>query len=219
MTDSELLREGLRQLGFTDSRAREQTAQSLEIYLNELKLFNKTHSLVSEHNSRDIIIKHIFDSLAALSFIQSLAANKPQPAIADIGSGAGFPGIPLAVCMCDARFTLIERMQTRCAFLQNCVSLMNLSNVLIENIEIGKMPSHSFDVCVFRSFHPFTPKLAKTLLSLIHPGGYLAAYKAKLSVIEKEMSEIKSLEWKAEKLSVPFLSDHERHLVIIQTKN
>jgi 16S rRNA (guanine527-N7)-methyltransferase len=219
MTDSELLREGLRQLGFTDSNTQEQTAQSLEIYLNELKLFNKTHSLVSEHDTRDIIIKHVFDSLAALSHIQSLAANKTQSVIADIGSGGGFPGIPLAVCMSDARFTLIERMKTRCAFLQNCVSLMNLTNVSIENMEMEKITPHSFDVCVFRSFHPLTPKLAQTLLSLTVPGGHLAAYKAKLSAIKEEMKEIESLEWKAEKLSVPFLSDHERHLVIIQTKN
>jgi 16S rRNA (guanine527-N7)-methyltransferase len=218
MTDGELLREGLRRLDFADSAHNESCAQSLEIYLHELELFNKMHSFTAETGRSEIIIRHIFDSLAALHAIRSLAirTGSGSPVIADIGSGGGFPGIPLAVCMRDIRFVLIERMQKRSVFLESCTAIMGLSNVTVENTPAEQL-RQQFDVCVFRSFHPLDKSTLPVLLKLAIPTGFLAAYKAKIAKIHEEMDAVASLVsgWTAEKLDVPFLHDHERHLVII----
>jgi len=64
------------------------------IYLNELKKWNKTYNLTSIENNVEIIIKHFLDSLLYLCFIP-----EKQLSIADVGSGAGFPGVPIAICL------------------------------------------------------------------------------------------------------------------------
>ena len=144
--------------------------------------------------------------------------------IGDIGSGGGLPGIPLAAAMPDYNFVLVERMSKRCAFLENCAAIMGLSNVTVKNIEAEKVKPDSIDIAVFRAFRPLDKKMIKTLLSMIVPSGFLAAYKAKKQKITEEMNEISSIvpEYTVKELYVPFLTDsenkeqRERNLVIIQ---
>lgn len=73
------------------------------IYLNELKKWNKTYNLTSIEDDVAIIIKHFLDSLLYLCFIP-----EKQLSIADVGSGAGFPGVPIAIVRPDLKITLIE---------------------------------------------------------------------------------------------------------------
>ena len=144
--------------------------------------------------------------------------------IGDIGSGGGLPGIPLAAAMPEYKFVLVERMDKRCAFLENCAAILGLSNVSVMKKEAEKVPAESFDVATFRAFRPLDEKMTKTLLNLTKKGGYLAAYKAKFSSIQTEMDGIKTLvkDYSVKKLTVPFLTENsseqnrERNLVVIQ---
>lgn len=233
---SELLEKGLVSLGFPQEDTVWET-QSFRVrginsiiplvnrYLKELELFNAVFDLVgadtkSDQGRCDLVVRHILDSLSPWKEIASLLALNGDastlPEVADAGSGAGFPGIPLSIIFPDIHFTLIERMSKRCSFLENCVAILGLKNVSILNSEVEKAKNVTFDVVVFRAFRPLDRQMVKTLLALTKKKGVLAAYKAKKDKIEEEMSAISTevSGWKVLPLYVPFLDHEERHLVL-----
>ena len=196
----------------------------LQKYAKELFLFNSSYNMVNVQTEQEIIQKHIFDSLAAVPVLRELFQSESVQSVADVGSGGGLPGIPLAVVFPDISFTLIERMSRRCAFLENCVLMLGLKNITVLNCEAEKAPSEAFDAAVFRAFRPLDKDMTQTLFRLIKPEGFLAAYKAKKSKIEQEMKGIEHSigGWKCEKLRTDFLNDteeHERNLVVITKTN
>ena len=217
---SDILNEGLSELGFAQSSI-PLFAQKLGMYIKELQLFNSAYNLVNTSDFEELAIRHVFDSLAAHDIINSLAAgirSEDGILIGDIGSGGGLPGIPLAVVFPQFRFTLVERMDRRCAFLENCAAMLGLQNLTVQKSEAEKIPHESFDIAVFRALKPLDARFAKTLLSLIKKGGYLAAYKAKKANIENEMDEIRSViaDYTALEVRVPFMKDAERNIVIVK---
>ena len=202
----------------------EEKAPLFEKYAAELNLFNSAYDLVGADSVDDILTKHILDSLAAVPLIKQLMAkaeNPAKPRIADVGSGGGLPGIPLAIAFPNAHFTLIERMSKRCTFLENCILTLGLKNVEVLNTEAEKAPQKAFDIVVFRAFRPLDEKMTKTLLKLPAESGYIAAYKARMDKINAEMAGIAKLvpSWCVKPLDVPFLGsgkeERERNLVII----
>ncbi|MFC2387784.1 RsmG family class I SAM-dependent methyltransferase, partial [Treponema socranskii] len=116
------------------------------------------------------------------------------------------------------RFTLVERMDRRCAFLENCAAMLGLQNLTVQKSEAEKIPRESFDIAVFRALKPLDARFAKTLLSLIKKGGYLAAYKAKKTNIENEMNAIRSVvaDYTVTEVRVPFMKDAERNIVVVK---
>ena len=219
------LHEGLVKLNFS-AETIPVLESDLKKYVNELMLFNSAYDLVGAETSDEIVIRHILDSLSAYHIIRKLADERRTDGstgicIADIGSGGGLPGIPLALSMRDVQFKLIERMSKRCLFLENCVALLGLSNVTVENIELERVPQESIDISVFRAFRPLEYKMTKKLMRVLKHGGYLVAYKAKEEKIKEEMEQIKTIipEYKQIPLQVPFLTDngeYERNLVLVQ---
>ena len=217
---SDILNEGLSELGFAQSSI-PLFAQKLGTYIKELQLFNSAYNLVNTSDFEELAIRHVFDSLAAHDIINSLAAgiqSEDGILIGDIGSGGGLPGIPLAVVLPQFRFTLVERMDRRCAFLENCAAMLGLQNLTVQKSEAEKIPHESFDIAVFRALKPLDARFAKTLLSLIKKGGYLAAYKAKKTNIENEMDAIRSVvaDYTVTEVSVPFMKDAERNIVVVK---
>ena len=217
---SDILNDGLSELGF-DRDSIPLFAQKLGMYIKELQLFNSAYNLVNTSDFEELAIRHIFDSLAAHDIINSLAADirsEDGICVGDIGSGGGLPGIPLAVVFPQFRFTLVERMDRRCAFLENCAAMLGLQNLTVQKSEAEKIPRESFDIAVFRALKPLDARFAKTLLSLIKKGGYLAAYKAKKTNIENEMNAIRSViaDYTLTEVRVPFMKDAERNIVIVK---
>jgi len=213
------LQEGLKKLNI-ETIENHQLEADLEKYIKELELFNSAYDLTNAENKEDIIIKHVLDSLSAQKKLVSLIKS-PDVKIADIGSGGGLPGIPLALSLKDYNITLVERMSKRCAFLENCTAILGLKNVTVENLEAERVPENSFDIIVFRAFRPLDKKMIKTLAKMVKPEGYILAYKAKSEKITEEMEAIKNLvtEYTVEPLTVPFLTEdekYERNLVIIK---
>lgn len=237
---SDILKDGLKILSFSDEQV-EIISPKIEQYIKELILFNSAYNLVNTDNHDEIVIRHILDSLSAVSQLRELVKKvsvqkkvnkndstesnnqfKDKIIIGDIGSGGGLPGIPLGIAMPECKFVLVERMSKRCAFLENVVAILGLTNVAVMNVEAEQVKSGSIDIAVFRAFRPLDKKMIKTLLNIIPSTGVLAAYKAKLDKIKEEMSAINYDEnlYSVIPLKVPFLTEdseenRERNLVLI----
>lgn len=217
----EKLNQGLEKLNLSFSQ---EQILKLEIYIQEVLEFNKSYNLMKATNADELAVNHVLDSLAAVESLTKIIKNLTEQnkisslQIGDIGSGGGCPGIPLAVAFPEQNFTLVERMEKRCAFLQSTIQKMNLQNVKINSCNADNVLPESFDLEVFRAFHPFDKKIIKLLFKILKKGGFIAAYKARYEKIISEMQEIQNFidDYKIVKLSVPFLEDHERNLVIIQ---
>lgn len=215
---SDFLQNGLKEFGFLDDEI-PSLCQKMESYIKELILFNSAYNLTNTSDHDELVTRHILDSLSAAQNIKKIAEKIGSDVkIADIGSGGGLPGIPLAAAFPQFNFFLVERMAKRCAFLENCAAILGLKNVTVWNKEAEKVPAESFDISVFRAFRPLDEKMIKTLLSLTKTGGFLAAYKAKSENIKTEMDAINKIvpEYNVEKLFVPGLEDSERNLVIVK---
>jgi 16S rRNA (guanine527-N7)-methyltransferase len=204
-------------------------AALLEQYIAEIELFNPAYGLVSVKNRRELVVRHILDSLAALG---ALPGGDRARRIADVGSGAGLPGIPLAITLPQAHFTLIERTGRRAGFLRTAAAALALPNLAVEETEMEKAAPGRFDLAVFRAFRPLEPPILKGLLRLLAEGGVLAAWKGRRSTLEEELGKLEAagllssraapaspsatrgLSWEILPVKTPFLEE-ERHLVLI----
>ena len=196
---------------------------ALETYIQLVLECNKTYNLIRASTAEEVAVNHVLDSLAAAKEISTLAnelkeKHAASPLIADIGSGGGCPGIPLAVFMPEEDFVLVERMERRCRFLEDAVAQMQLKNVRVDCTQADAVKSHSIDIEVFRAFHPFDKKIAGLLLDKLRKGGCIACYKARSEKIQAEMEAVKSQipVYRKIPLTVPYLEDHERNLVVIE---
>lgn len=226
MNASNKLLDGLKEIGIPENKITD-LADKMDKYIGEIILFNSAYNLVNTSDYDEIVTNHILDSLSAWKELVALANQIEQQQsikFADIGSGGGLPGIPLAAAMPEFNWTLVERMDKRCAFLENCAAILGLKNVSVMKKEAEKVPPQSFDIATFRAFRPLDEKMTKTLLSLTKDGGFLAAYKAKEDSIRVEMNGIKHLvpQYKAIPLIVPGLTDksdrekRDRNLILIK---
>jgi 16S rRNA (guanine527-N7)-methyltransferase len=194
----------------------DRTLSLFSCYIEEIELFNRAYGLVKVQSRQELIVKHIFDSLAPIGILRKLVVKQ----VVDIGSGAGLPGIPLAICWPEGEFTLVERMGRRAGFLRNVLAILDLPNVRIEEAEMEKLSVTGFDLAVFRAFKPLEPKMLQKLFRLITPGGILTAYKGRRQSIEEEMDQFQKLcdiKWDILPLEIPFLEE-ERHLVVLSRK-
>jgi 16S rRNA (guanine527-N7)-methyltransferase len=196
----------------------EEVISLLNRYKNEIELFNSVYGLTGTNDTKELIIKHILDSLAPLGILSRLLDKIENPEIADAGSGAGLPGIPLAIAMPNCGFTLIERMGRRAAFLCNAKAMLKISNITVEESELEKTQKESFNMVIFRAFKPMEPKLLKNLTCVLKKEGIIAAYKGRLEKTKQEMASFKNFEhnWETIPYNVPFLEE-ERHILVIRT--
>ena len=223
-----LLLKGLKELGINE-KAHNKLSKLLNLYMRELKMFNASFNLVKVKDDEELIVSHVLDSLSAWHFFYNKTKNTNEALltsgsfyIADAGTGAGFPGIPLAALFIslgnlDVKLSLIERMQKRCTFLENIKAVLQLKNTEIIESEAEKAPQNKFDIVTCRAFRTLDKHILNTLLNLAKPKGKLFLYKAMEEKINEETELIKKegLNYKTEKLDVPFLKK-ERHLLIIE---
>ena len=227
LSDSLLLK-GLKELGINE-KAHNKLSELLNLYMRELKMFNASFNLVKVKDDEELIVSHVLDSLSAWRFFYNEIKNTNEALltsapfyIADAGTGAGFPGVPLAALFIslgnlDVKLSLIERMQKRCTFLENIKAVLQLNNTEIIESEAEKAPQNKFDIVTCRAFRTLDKHILNTLLNLAKPKGKLFLYKAMEEKINEETELIKKegLNYKIEKLDVPFLKK-ERHLLIIE---
>ena len=123
----------------------EQMVSQFGSYLDLLVKWNQKINLTSEKSSQDILLRHIFDSLQYAPFIS------PQDEIVDIGSGAGFPGIPLKIIYPELVATLIESQRKRCSFLETVIFELGLKATTVINERAEKIsPERLVEAVIFR---------------------------------------------------------------------
>lgn len=202
-----VLVEGLKELNIKYS---EEQLALINEYIDEVMLFNPKYGLVNAEGDT-FVIKHILDSLSGIKGISGYDPAK----IADVGSGGGFPGIPLAIFFPEVEFHLIERSGKRCNFLRNAILTLGLTNVHVRESAVESIKER-FDLVTFRAFTPMEKPITKCLLSLLNDTGIIFAYKGRRETILEELNIIKDLITSSDILpiKVPFLNDERNFLVI-----
>ena len=230
----DLLTKGLKQICASDKTAAffiegrlAEITELLSRYIDELERFNAAYGLVKTDSREELIVKHILDSLSPLGHIAGMLGGRlgcplGRPSglagkkIADIGSGAGLPGIPLSLCLPEIQFILIERMGRRASFLLNTLAILGISNVLVEETEAEKVHPDQFDILVLRAVSPLSPAFVAKLIRLLVNGGAIAAYKGREETAKTEMDSLSGLSAELIPLNVPFL-DEQRCLAVIRS--
>ena len=160
------------------------TLAKLDEYYNILNEENKKYNLTRIITKEEVYLKHFYDSLTITKTI-----NIENQSICDLGSGAGFPGLVLAICFPSANITLIESNRKKCYFLNLVKEKLNLSNVTILNTRIeeyAKINREKYSVVTARAVAPLK-HLLEYGIPLVKKGGYFIAMK---SNIEKEEHNI-----------------------------
>ena len=156
------------------SLTEQQTSQFLA-YLSQLLTWNKTINLTSITDPYEIISKHFVDSLTALGAFKFPS----QSVVVDVGSGAGFPGIPLKIVQSDLRLVLVEPSQKKCSFLHSIVGALKLEQVSIYPGEIQRYaaqePCPLTDVILLRALR--FDEIADPAALILKPTGHLLLYR------------------------------------------
>ena len=198
----QILQNGIKQLKL---KLLQPTQQKLIDYVLLLHKWNKSYNLTSIRTLEEIMTRHILDSLAIVPYIYGKR-------ILDVGSGAGLPGIPLALALPKKQFVLLDSNTKKVCFLTHVISVLEINNVEVIHARIEKyFPEQKFDSIITRAFSSLRDMLYKTK-HLYSPEGCLLAMKGKYP--EQELQEIdKSVI--VRKIEVPGL-DAERNLVCLK---
>ena len=167
--------------------------QSFENYALELAAWNQYTNLTSILDPQRIQTKHFLDSLSCLLAIHGHHNPKRKMRVVDVGSGAGFPGLPLAIMHPEIELTLLEATEKKCAFLRHMVSEIGLptTRVLHSRAEnIGHDPEHRgyYDWAIARAVARL-PVLLEYLLPITRSGGRCLAQKAETATTEIQDAE------------------------------
>jgi len=204
----ELLEDGLQELGLEELLDGDNLLME---YVTELMNWNRIYNLTSVRKPTDIIPRHILDSLSILPHLHGQR-------ILDIGTGAGLPGIPLAIA-CPARdFVLLDSSSKKLRFVQQTLGILRLENVTLENARVEEFrPEVLFDTIICRAFSDL-PDFYRHAARLCSPGGRMLAMKGVYPMTEIECLEDKTVLDDVISLKVPGL-DAERHLAIMHAGN
>lgn len=194
-----------------------QTEQFFE-YMNLLIEWNEKMNLTAITDPEEIILKHFIDSITILKNIEN------NVKIVDVGTGAGFPGIPLSIMRPDLKIILVDSLNKRLIFLQEVVNKLQLKNVEIiharaEEFGQNKKYRENFDIATSRAVANLAT-LSEYLIPLVKVGGKVIAMKA--SELQQEVEDAKKainiLGGKIEKIEEFNLpqSDIGRTIVIIK---
>jgi 16S rRNA (guanine527-N7)-methyltransferase len=183
-------------------------APRLRDYLALLARWNRAYNLTAIRDPDEMVGKHLLDSLAMHRFVRGTGA------LADLGTGAGFPGIPLALACPDLRVTLVESNGKKARFLREAVRTLELGNARVAESRIEALDEAGrYDAITARALAAL-PLIVALGGHLLRPGGQLLAMKG---VVPQD--EIAALPpgWRVESvqpLTVPGL-EAERHLVVV----
>ncbi len=183
-------------------------ATPLLTYLALLERWNGAYNLTAIRDPREMVAKHLLDSLAMHPFLGGIES------LADLGTGAGFPGIPLALAHPRLRVTLVESSGKKARFLREAVRSLTLANARVAESRIeGLDEAGAYDAITARALATLS-QIVELGGHLLKPGGKLLAMKGVLP--EDEIAALPA-GWRVEtvhSLAVPGLVA-ERHLVVV----
>jgi 16S rRNA (guanine527-N7)-methyltransferase len=207
-------------------------AQDLKIdkiiaFVSELLVWNEKINLTAITDAEEVAEKHIIDSLIPSKFIPANAS------VIDLGTGGGFPGIPLKIYMPSLAVMLVDSSRKKINFLKYVIRILNFQNISAHQFRVEELSDHpdfagQFDVVISRAFTSLK-KFLELSIPLMKPEGCIIAMKGK--EVQKEIDEIKAAETREkiyqingrkfylciEKYSLPVSGD-ERSLVIVRNR-
>ena len=212
MTRSELVRaisEGAQALAPSADRA--PSADSVErraTLIEELGRWGKRINLTAIRDPRTMVSAHVLDSLAVRPLLHGRR-------VVDIGTGAGFPGLPLAIVEPDREFLLLDANGKKLGFVQHIIGLLGLKNAAVAKARAEDYaPGERFDTVIARALAAVA-RLTKLGGHLLGEDGVLLALKGKLPT--EELDDLPGLwEYSVTKLKVPGLEDHARHVIVLR---
>jgi 16S rRNA (guanine527-N7)-methyltransferase len=200
-----VLRQGLQQLGLEYSELK---IQKLLRYVQLLEQWNKHFNLTSVRAPEQMLIRHLLDSLSVIDYI-------PEQRVLDMGTGAGLPGLVLAIINSDRQYVLLDSNGKKTRFITQVKIELALDNVEVAKSRVETYhPGIPFPAVTSRAFASLSDSLA-LLENLLSVGGHFYAMKGKCPDQEiKELSSNYVLET-IQPLVVPQLNE-ERHLIVIK---
>lgn len=211
-----------KQLLAEDVALTDQQMAQFDTYFHLLVEWNEKMNLTAITEEKEVYLKHFYDSL----LVGLKMALNPQAAICDVGSGAGFPSIPLKILYPELSVTIVDSLKKRITFLQELTDQLGLTNVHLYHDRaetFGQNPAfrEQFDYVTARAVARLNV-LAELCLPLVKKEGYFLALKAAKS--DEELQEAKPAiaqlggKFIEEKTMALPLSGDERHLLVIQKK-
>jgi len=203
--NGDLLAHGIAKLGLSVPEA---TQHRLLDYLALVEKWNRVFNLTAVRDPKDMLYRHLLDSLAIVPYVSARLAL-------DVGSGAGFPGIPLAMVRPQTQVTLLDSSQKKTAFLQQTAIELGLTNITVVCKRVESWwPERRFDLVISRAFSGLS-EFAEAAGRLCAVNGILAAMKGVYP--HEELAQLPP-KFKLERvisLTVPGLSE-ARHLVLLR---
>ena len=176
--------------------------------IEELERWNKKINLTAIRSVKNMISGHLLDSLAVRPFLHGKT-------IIDVGSGAGFPGLPLAIADPTINFMLLDSNRKKIGFIKHIISLLNLKNVEVIKIRAEDyFPTNGFDTVIARALTDI-PNLIALTGHMLQKRGVIVSLKGKNPT--EELSKIpEGWKYSETKITVPGLEQHERHIISLQ---
>lgn len=184
-------------------------------YMNHILEWNEKINLTAIKNEEEFVVKHFIDSL----IIMSLEQFQKAETILDIGTGGGFPGIPLAIAYPDKKFYLVDSLNKRIKVINEGIEKLGIRNVetlhsRAEDLKKNPEYAKGFDLVVSRAVANMK-KLSGYMLPYVKRGGYALALKGPIAEEELKdaLGEIKKLRGKNPEI-LKLNLDHSNHNVI-----
>ena len=184
--DENFLRSEIQKTGITLSDL--QVSQFMKFY--ELLIEkNKVMNLTAITEFKDVVIKHFADSLSILNVLNI----GQQMNVIDIGTGAGFPGIPLKILFPNINIVLLDSLRKRVDFLNDCINELEMKNAEAVHARAEEMAHQSihrekYDLCVSRAVASL-PVLCELTLPFVRVNGHFVAYKGNRESTDSEISQ------------------------------
>jgi len=222
--DEKILVDGAKKIGI---KLDESQIEIFSRYLDLLIEWNQKINLTSLKTPQEIIIKHFLDSLTCTKVID-LYSNIDKNSIIDIGTGAGFPGIPIKIVYPSTELFLLEARKKKSIFLEKLIKELNLKQVQVlkgRAETFGRYTEHreKYDIAISRAVAPLNI-LSEYCLPLVRIRGLFIAQKGRSykGEVEKGIKAIQFLGGeliKVEKIQIPFINQYRYLLVINKKKN
>lgn len=178
---------------------------NIEISDDQINCFEKYYELLIEKNKvmnltaitdkEDVIVKHFIDSIALIPYLKDKGINtNNELKIIDIGTGAGFPGLPLKIMMPDVKFTLLDSLNKRVSFLNEVIDELKLKDIealhgRAEDYASDNKYREKYDICVSRAVANLST-LSEYCIPFVKEDGFFISYKAGES--EEEINNSKN---------------------------